>query len=151
MCDKIGDTIECSQCGALHEKHKKHGRICKPCMKKNRMIKYRETKGAAWKKYEKTKKGFLMRLYRNMKSRVTGVNKSKWHLYLGKELLPKQDFYEWALKNPDFHELFEEWEKSGYERRLTPSVDRIDSRHGYCVFNMEFVPFHENCRNVRRV
>src|SRR5437868_1147795 len=48
-------------------------------------------------KYEKTPKGFLMRLYRNMQSRVTGVQKKKYHLYEGKELLPRAEFYDWAL------------------------------------------------------
>jgi 4-alpha-glucanotransferase len=98
------------------------------------------------KKYEKTKKGFLMRLYRNMQSRVTGVQKLKKHLYEGKTLLPRNDFYEWALLNESFHTLFNDWENSQYERRLTPSVDRIDSSLGYDLGNIEFVPFHENCR-----
>jgi hypothetical protein len=98
------------------------------------------------KKYEKTKKGFLMRLYRNMKSRVEGIQKTKHHLYAGKFLLDKSDFYEWAISQKKFHELFLEWENSGYERRLCPSVDRINSSQGYEISNMEFVPFHENCR-----
>ena len=98
------------------------------------------------KKYEKTKSGFLMRLYRNMQSRVTGVQKLKYHLYGGKSLLSRDDFYLWAENNQVFHELFDIWEKSGYERRLTPSVDRINSEHGYEISNMEWIPFHENCR-----
>ena len=40
----------------------------------------RLTNCAVDKKYEKTKKGFLMRLYRNMQSRVQGVQKKKHHL-----------------------------------------------------------------------
>ncbi len=48
------------------------------------------------KKYEKTHKGFLMRLYRNMQSRVTGVQKLKYHLYEGLTILPRKEFYEWA-------------------------------------------------------
>jgi hypothetical protein len=97
-------------------------------------------------KYEKTKNGFLMRLYRNMQSRVNGIQKTKYHLYAGKYLLPRDEFYEWAKPNTEFNRLFDEWEKSGYERRLTPSVDRINSKLGYETSNMEWVPFHENCR-----
>ena len=48
---------------------------------------------ASTKKYEKTKNGFLMRCYRNMKSRITGVQKQKAHLYVGKSLLEKELFY----------------------------------------------------------
>lgn len=98
------------------------------------------------KKYEKTKKGFLMRLYRNMKSRVTGVQKLKKHLYEGKSLLSRDEFYEWSENNQTFHDLFKVWEDSGYERRLTPSVDRVNSALGYELNNMEWIPFHENCR-----
>lgn len=97
-------------------------------------------------KYEKTKKGFLVRLYRNMKSRVEGVQKVKFYLYEGKEILDKNDFYEWALSSKEFHDLFQDWEESDYERRITPSVDRINSDIGYIIGNMEWVPFHENCR-----
>ena len=97
------------------------------------------------KRYEKTKSGFLVRLYRNMKSRVEGVQKLKSHLYQNKDLLPKEEFYEWAMGSMEFHRLFKSWEKSGYERRLTPSVDRIDSSQGYTTENMEWVEFHINC------
>lgn len=97
------------------------------------------------RKYFKTKKGFLVKLYNNMKCRVQGLNPDKRHLYKGLELMDKYDFYDWAFDNPDFHKLFKEWEQANYMRRLTPSVDRIDSRFGYFPLNMEFVPFYENC------
>lgn len=106
----------------------------------------KQTNNSCTKKYEKTKKGFLVRLYRNMQSRVSGIQKLKQHLYAGKELLNRDEFYEWALQSEIFHKLFDEWEASGYERRLTPSVDRIDSSAGYNIKNMEWVQFHENCR-----
>ncbi len=98
------------------------------------------------KKYEKTINGFLMRLYRNMKSRVTGIQKQKFHLYAGCELLTKEDFYSWAKESEDFLKLFFEWELSGYQRKLTPSVDRINSTYGYRVNNMEWVTNSENSR-----
>ena len=100
-------------------------------------------------KYEKTKSGFLMRVYRNMKTRVNG-NHKKSHLYLNKELLNKETFYNWSLENNDFHNLFIVWENSEYKRVLTPSIDRIDSDYGYNLANMRWVTFSENCRNVKR-
>jgi hypothetical protein len=106
----------------------------------------KKTGNAATKKYEKTPKGFLMRLYRNMQSRVTGVQKLKHHLYSGKELLPRDEFYEWALGSDEFHRLFQEWERSEYDRKLSPSVDRIDSAKGYSLENMEWVTHSENSR-----
>jgi hypothetical protein len=96
------------------------------------------------RKYEKTKNGFLMRLYRNMKSRVTGVQRAKYHLYAGCTLLSKESFYEWANNSEIFHLLFKVWEESEYDRKLTPSVDRIDSLYGYELPNMEWVTHSVN-------
>ena len=97
-------------------------------------------------KYERTKGGKLMRIYRNMLSRITGVQKKKAHLYEGKCLLPKSEFYEWAMRSPEFHRLFADWERSGYQRKLAPSVDRIFSSMGYSLENMEWVTHSENSR-----
>ncbi len=98
------------------------------------------------KKYEKTHRGFLMRLYRNMQSRIEGVQKTKAHLYRGLNLLAREEFYCWAMNDPTFYSLFVKWEQSGYERKLTPSVDRINSSSGYSLDNMEWVTHSENSR-----
>ena len=97
-------------------------------------------------KYEKTKNGFLMRLYRNMKSRVEGVQYKKHHLYKGKSLLNKQLFYSWALSSDDFHKLFKVWTVKKHKMTLCPSVDRINSAEGYSISNMEWVTHSENSR-----
>lgn len=95
-------------------------------------------------KYEKTQRGFLVRCYRNMKSRIDGVQKNKHYLYAGKALLPKDEFYLWSLSNADFVRLFSEWKRSGYERRLAPSPDRIDSAVGYTIANIQWVTMSAN-------
>lgn len=98
------------------------------------------------KKYEKTEKGFLMRLYRNMESRIKGVQKQKFYLYKDKELLSREDFYNWATDNLQFKELFKNYENSNYDRKQAPSVDRVNSDLGYTINNMEFVTMSENSR-----
>lgn len=98
------------------------------------------------RKYEKTPSGFLMRLYRNMNSRVTGVQKKKSHLYIGKTILPREDFYKWANSSKKFWELFKNWEATKYDRKLTPTVNRIDSSLGYQLSNMEWLTHSENSR-----
>ena len=115
---------------------------------KNRLQRERRLKSnnVETKRYEKTINGFLMRLYRNMKSRISGVQKEKYHLYVGKELLNKDEFYEWAKSNDTFLVLFDEYKKNEYDRRLAPSVDRVDSSKGYELSNMEFVTHSENSR-----
>jgi hypothetical protein len=101
-------------------------------------------------KYEKTPNGFIMRLYRNMESRVTGIQWKKAHLYKGKEILPREDFYNWAKPNPKFLTMFKTWTEKGYDRRLTPTVNRINPQKGYTLDNMEWLTHSENSRLVTR-
>lgn len=102
------------------------------------------------KRYEKTAKGYLMRAYRNMKSRVTGVQKHRAHLYKGLPILDKNDFYEWAMKDLSFMSLFLAWTASGYDRKISPSIDRIDPTKGYLKENIRWVTHSQNSKNTRR-
>lgn len=120
-------------------------------MNKEDRLKYqreyrRKNKNRCTKRYEKTKKGFLMRKYRNMQSRVLGIQYKKAHLYKGLSLLPRDNFYDWALASPEFNSLFQNWENSDYDRRLCPTVDRIDSSQGYVLDNMRWLTHSENSR-----
>ncbi len=87
-----------------------------------------------------------MRMYRNMQSRVTGVQKLKKHLYKGKALLDRQVFYSWAKSSTEFWKLYSEWIRKNYDRKLTPTVDRTNSSIGYKLSNMEWVTHSENSR-----
>lgn len=98
------------------------------------------------KRYEKTVNGFLMRTYRNMQSRVTGVQQKKAHLYLGYDLLSRELFYAWSKSNENFISLFSVWEQSGYERKLTPSIDRLNSKLGYVLENLQWITHSENSK-----
>lgn len=98
------------------------------------------------KVYEKSKRGFLMRAYRNMQSRVTGVQKQKHHLYKDKFLLDRETFYHWSMYDNGFNALFDAWEAFGYPRKETPSVDRVNSALGYELTNMEWITHSENSR-----
>lgn len=98
------------------------------------------------KKYERTKKGKLMRAYRNMESRVKGIVQKSQHLYFDLPLLSRQDFYEWSLADDDFTNIYEAWVEAGYDRKLSPSIDRIDTGDGYTVGNIRWVTHSENSR-----
>lgn len=80
-----------------------------------------------------------------MTSRVTGIQKKKAHLYVGKTILPREEFYRWA-DSKQFKELFKNWEASKYDRKLTPTVNRIDSSLGYQLDNIEWLTHSENSR-----
>lgn len=97
------------------------------------------------RRYAKTPAGFLQYRYNRMSLRVRGlVPKSKG--YDGLPIISRQEFIAWAGTQEDFYRLFEAWEKSGYERRLTPTVDRIEGPKGYVLGNMRWLTLSENCR-----
>ena len=108
---------------------------CKTCDRKRK------------KEYVRTKEGLLLQRYNSMKERVEGRN-LKAVSSVGQPILSKAEFLSWALNNPDFHYLYRDWVESGYQRKYAPSVDRIDERFGYELFNMQFVTQSENARRA---
>lgn len=115
--------------------------------KNRKQREYRRRVGdACTKKYEKTFKGRLMRTYRNMLSRVKGIQKHKGHLYEGLPICDRDSFYDWAVAHPQYKKLYEAWVASGYDRGLAPSIDRIDSDKGYIEGNMQWLTHSENSR-----
>jgi len=98
------------------------------------------------KVYEKTKAGFLMRTYRNMLSRILGIQKKKAYLYKGKDILDKESFYLFALSDQQFNLLFDSWTEAGYPRKYTPSIDRMDSTVGYTIGNITWITHSENSK-----
>ena len=107
----------------------------------------RKANGDAYtKKYEKTFSGKLMRTYRNMQSRVGGILSNKAHLYGGLDIMPKEDFYLWSTNDPDFHLLYDAWVASDYDKKLSPSINRIDTSIGYVLGNVEWLTHSENSR-----
>lgn len=134
----MANVKTCNKCGVskTHSEFQVCGTklrgMCKPCMK-------------TWsKEYEKTEKGYLMRSYRNLVSRCTGVLKAKQHLYQNMQYIGKEEFYDWATNDETFQELFKAWVKSGYDKKLSPSVDRVWPMFGYIRDNIRWMTHSEN-------
>lgn len=98
------------------------------------------------KRYERTISGKLMRTYKNMVHRVTGVVERGSHRYEGLPILPKEDFYFWSKQDADFLQLYEAWVNSDYNRKLSPSVDRVNTEQGYILGNIRWITHSENSR-----
>lgn len=147
----------CSTCNKhkeLEDFHKKSSNIdgldydCKDCANKKIRDRRSDKNNLDTKVYERTKKGKLVRTYRNMLSRVKGILKKKAHLYEGLEILDKESFYEWSLNNNDFNKLFNDWVESDYDLKLSPSIDRKDHLIGYTLSNIRWVTFSFNSLNT---
>lgn len=92
---------------------------------------------------------FLTKMYRDMKARVTGTKKGavadrSSHIYVGKPILPRDVFIQWAKNHADFLTLYKRYVMNDFERRLAPSINRIDSRKGYTLDNMEWMSSGQN-------
>jgi len=85
---------------------------CKECYESSR------------KKRHQTKNGLISKIYTNQKcsSRKRGHKEP---------LYTKAELELWLLAKPLFHKLFNEWVNSGYDRMLSPSVDRKKDDQGY--------------------
>lgn len=92
---------------------------------------------------------FLGKMYKDMKARVTGtktgaVANRTSHIYIGKPILPRDVFMQWAKNHPDFLTLYKRYVMNDFERRLAPSINRINSRKGYTLDNMEWMTSGQN-------
>ena len=109
------------------------------------MVKDYKKHSIVCKRYERTKKGKLVRIYRNMLSRVKGIQKKNIHIYEGLPIVEKEVFYKWALNNKDYNLLYDKWVELNYDRMDAPSIDRINSKKGYVLDNMRWITFRQNC------
>lgn len=104
--------------------------------------------GSPQRKYERTIRGFIMRCYANMKNRVLG--RSKPHIYKGLSILSREEFYTYTLDDVAFNRLYRRWVAADYDRRLTPSVNRINPDLGYDKNNIEWVASRVNSSLARK-
>lgn len=90
---------------------------------------------------------FLCALYSKMNSRVRGLKGStkRVDIYIGLSILPREVFYNWAKNHPDFLNLYKCWVSNNFDRKLTPSVNRMNSKKGYVLGNIEWMTTSQNC------
>lgn len=148
----------CNSCGILKPVDKLVKKLdckggyspkCKDCKNKRQKEYRNNNSNKSTKIYEKSLHGYLVRTYRNMLSRVTGIQEKKAHLYKGLDIMDKKDFYEWSLCS-NYPILLEKYKISNYDMKLAPSIDRKDPTRGYVLDNIRWVTHSENSSNIRR-
>jgi hypothetical protein len=98
---------------------------CKFCDKKRKAL------------HRRTKQGVIKTIYSTQRS------SSKYRNHP----LPtysRDELKEWVFSQPIFHELYDKWVKSGYNRWEKPSCDRIDDYKGYSFDNIQLMTWGEN-------
>jgi hypothetical protein len=123
-------------------------RSCKPCQIKS-SVKWNKANSDRHKEnhyryIRGTVSGFLGALYCQMRRRVEGRASKDSYLWEGKPIMPRETFLEWGRNHPDFLRLFRRWTLSGRDRKLVPSINRIDPGNGYTLDNVEWVTASQN-------
>lgn len=88
---------------------------------------------------------FLSRCYTKMGRRVKGKDTKRPDLYLGLSILPRDVFITWSKNHPDFLSLYKRWFTNDFDRKLTPTVNRMNSNKGYVLGNIEWMTNSQNC------
>ena len=55
----------------------------------------------------------------------------------------KEDLTKWLYKN-NYKKMFKKWKRASFSRWLAPSLDRLDTRKGYELNNLELVTWRVN-------
>jgi hypothetical protein len=84
---------------------------------------------------------FLRVKYDKLMNRVNGHSKKR---YEGMRLIPRQEFYDWALNEKNLFYLYHNWIRGGYQLKDMPTVDRIDNNGGYVQNNIRWLTQSKN-------
>lgn len=127
------------------------GRVnkCKECNKED-VRNNRDDKVEQYREYDKTRQRrsrtrIFNHRYTQLRQRVEG-RAVRHYKVEGKELLSYEEYCMWLKNNmDDFERIYSSWEASGFERKLTPSIDRIDNNGSYTANNMRWISVRDNC------
>ena len=136
---------KCFKCGLEKEltqfyKHKEmsdgHLNKCKECAKKDTANNDKVFFNRTDKSYDKTEKGVIRVMY---KTQIANSKRRKMDL----PTYTKEEFRQWLYIN-NFKALYSNWVKSGYEKQIKPSVDRLDDFAPYSFDNIRLVTWKKN-------
>ena len=127
----------CHKIKPLSEFHKQKGMFdgrlnkCKDCCKE-----YCDNQ-------RKTNPYYYMRsIYNGMNYRCKNIDR-----YKTLKILNKDEWVVWCEHNmKKFLVLYNNWQKSGFEHKMSPSIDRIDNNRGYEFDNMQWLTQSQNAK-----
>jgi len=92
----------------------------------------------------KTKNGLINTIYNNQKRAC----KKRGH---EKPFYTKNELKDWIINHKDFDSLYNNWVDSNYNKKMTPSVDRLDDSKTYSFCNIRLITWNENDSKSRNM
>jgi len=116
-CTKCGTTKQTKEFSKHESRYDGLQSSCKTC------------RNISAKKYRQTKDGLIAQIYGNQLAH----SKQRGH-----ELpsYSRDELKAWVYSHPNFEALYKAWVDSGYDKWLTPSVDRADDYKPYSIDNL---------------
>jgi hypothetical protein len=127
---------------------------CKECNKQDVRRNYSYNK-QHYQKYDKNrqrmnKTRIFNHRYSQIKQRVEGRAARKYFVE-GMDVLSYSEYSKWVINNMEqFESLYNEWVKSGFKRKYTPSIDRINNTKGYTSDNMRWITQSDNSKKYNK-
>lgn len=140
---EIRKCTGCNLVKPISEYHKKLDSFdtkCNTCISERDKLSYIKNKARVKERaseYHKTKIGLIVSIHSNQKSSS---------IQRGHEmpLYSRIELSDWMLSKDEFHVMFKEWEDSGFNSELTPSIDRINDYLGYSFENIRITTWKLN-------
>ena len=89
--------------------------------------------------YSRTKRGLISRIYNNQRR----GSESRGHPYSS---YTRIELEKWLFSQPKFHELYDNWVKSGYKKKFSPSCDRLNDYEFYSLNNIQLLTWEEHIK-----
>lgn len=123
---------------------------CKECTKRDVRVNY-ATQTEQYKKYDQERQRYdFTRMFHHRYSQLLTRSEGRGsHGYYveGMKVLSQEDFLNWC-RDPEifktFYGLYIKWVKTGFPRKLCPSIDRIDTHKSYEIGNIQWLTVSNN-------
>lgn len=121
---------------------------CKECVKESVRENYSKNR-LYYQKYDiDRQRSSFRRIFRHrysgMLARIEG-RATRTYAVENRDIATREDFLMWCNKNIiSFKKIYYIWKKSGWENKLSPSIDRIDNNKGYTLDNIQWLSKKDN-------